>query len=699
MSVTKGKPAFRAGRDTASLAENMELLTGQRGDQLDRAITRRELAAIGLAGLRKLGGGYVMEPLPPLPDGDGGEDSAVETPSRPRNVEANGAFHSVLVEWDKPAYLGHSYAEVWRAERDNLGEAVLVGTTAANLFSDAIGKAAHVWYWVRFVNRNNITGPWHDPAGVEATTSKDIQDIIDELQGQIEYSHLANWLRQDIETQSATAGYLAATVAELDKEMRERGQMILDEYVTIVGEFSTMVRQIEAIRVQADNAVALVMNEQTGRVTQDSALAQSISSVNVNMTQLGAELSARADELEYAYIDKDGAISKRFEGVESKIKTTDEELRAAISSEYEARVDEDEALADRIDLTVAELNGVSAAVQTQAQAIATINKDGSTAYQAMWGTKVQAGDIKAGIGLIAKSDGTSQVMVSASQFFVFDPNSAAPTAPLFAIDQGKVVIAEALIRKATIQIIHAEKITADYVKAGVSLSAPVINGGRINIGSNFSVDENGVVAAYGATMRYLTSYYGTFNNANINFATMRNCVIEEDCEVRGVVFADRIIGDVYAQSFVQSNYLPDGGGTRTVIRARVSQSLNFQRQMSISGIGAYLKVTAYAQSQGTSGQTVTERAKATVLLYMDGVLVASNQREVSATASSNPSQGPVRVTETTSLALSGKVKIPAKSTPLIEVKVSLDSYAGATYAEPTDVAFITYRTAEAVVLA
>ena len=97
----------------------------------------------------------------------------------------------------------------------------------------------------------------------------------------------------------------------------------------------------------------------------------------------------------------------------------------------------------------------------------------------MWTAKVQAGDIKAGIGIVAKNDGTSQVMVSASQFFVFNPNSPSTTAPLFAIDNGQVVIAEAIIRKATIQILNAEKITADYVKAGVSISSPLINGGQI----------------------------------------------------------------------------------------------------------------------------------------------------------------------------------------------------------------------------
>ena len=85
----------------------------------------------------------------------------------------------------------------------------------------------------------------------------------------------------------------------------------------------------------------------------------------------------------------------------------------------------------------------AAAVQLQSQAIA----DLQNGAQAMWTAKASAGQITAGIGLIANSDGTSQVAISASQVFVFNPNSSTPMAPLFAIDNGQAVIAEAIIRK------------------------------------------------------------------------------------------------------------------------------------------------------------------------------------------------------------------------------------------------------------
>ncbi|MEA9426261.1 phage tail tip fiber protein [Aeromonas caviae] len=184
------KPAYRAGRDQAATAENVELLTGQRGDRLDKAVTFRELAALGLSTLRPGAGGvYVPGKNPDLfPPGQ------MEFPHAPVNVIANGAFHTVLVEWDPPQYRGHAHAEIWRAESDNQSDATLVGTSSANLFSDAIGKGATFYYWVRFVNGKDDKGPFQGVQGVKAETSRDVQDILDELHGKIEESHLAQTL-------------------------------------------------------------------------------------------------------------------------------------------------------------------------------------------------------------------------------------------------------------------------------------------------------------------------------------------------------------------------------------------------------------------------------------------------------------------------------------------------------------------------
>ncbi|WFO12722.1 hypothetical protein MAY82_17335 [Edwardsiella ictaluri] len=54
---------FRAGRSLDALYENVELMTGQRGDGQDKAITARDLVALGLARpLRGQGGELHLRP-------------------------------------------------------------------------------------------------------------------------------------------------------------------------------------------------------------------------------------------------------------------------------------------------------------------------------------------------------------------------------------------------------------------------------------------------------------------------------------------------------------------------------------------------------------------------------------------------------------------------------------------------------------
>jgi predicted phage tail protein len=174
--------AFTSGRDLASVSENVELLTGQRGNKLDKAVTYRDLESLGVATLSRIGSSYSAKANPVLTT----TASVVDTPTKPKNVQANGAFNTILIDWDEPDYRGHSYAEVWRSETDNLSIAVKVGTTSARMYSDPIGGDAKVYYWVRFVNSKDDPGPYNSSSGTYAETAVDVQQLLDSLQGQIE---------------------------------------------------------------------------------------------------------------------------------------------------------------------------------------------------------------------------------------------------------------------------------------------------------------------------------------------------------------------------------------------------------------------------------------------------------------------------------------------------------------------------------
>lgn len=467
------RPTFRASNTPQGLTENMQILTGQKGDRLDKALTLRDAANLGMLNLRRTPGGTVVPELPPSNHVDP-EWSGVQPPHAPLNVSGSGAFHTIVLSWDAPTYRGHSFAEVWRAEDDNLGHAVRVGTTLANVYADAVGKGFSAYYWVRFVNKNAMEGPYQGTAGLHATTSRDVQDILDELQGKIEASHLVQSLLAPI---------------------------------------------------------------------------QQVPQLSKNLNQLGASLNEEV----LARIHAEETLAQKIAQVTAGFKAADTQLAGQITTETKARASADGALGKRIDTVTAQAGSLKAAVQQQSQAIA--NLEGGA--QAMWSAKASIGEITAGIGLIAKSDGTSQVAISASQVFVFDPNSRTPMAPLFAIDNGQAVIAEAIIRKATIQILRAEKITADYIKAGVSISAPAISGGSFDMGNAFMSGGSagfglgGPYAGWGKSWHTIIYSDGsiytnrlTAQGGRIDNMTMRNCIIEQNCVVKGTIYADRIVGDI-----------------------------------------------------------------------------------------------------------------------------------------------------------
>ncbi|EPS8048046.1 phage tail tip fiber protein, partial [Escherichia coli] len=69
--------------------------------------------------------------------------------------------------------------------------------------------------------------------------------------------------------------------------------------------------------------------------------------------------------------------------------------------------------------------------------ITKLDKEGGEAFLAMWSKKAGVDGITAGIGIVAGKDSegrpVSQVAISASQLFVFDPNNPDNTAYPFAV--------------------------------------------------------------------------------------------------------------------------------------------------------------------------------------------------------------------------------------------------------------------------
>jgi uncharacterized protein YjbI with pentapeptide repeats len=143
--------------DVKSFLDRVREAIGKSGSAL---VTQADLVASGIG--RFDGNGNL------LPSSD-----AVIMPAAPTNVTCFGAFATVIVSWDDANYNGHAYAEIWRAETDNIGNAVVIGQSPGSVFSDALGEGKSAYYWVRFVSTTDTTGPYNSTSGTVGATSQD----------------------------------------------------------------------------------------------------------------------------------------------------------------------------------------------------------------------------------------------------------------------------------------------------------------------------------------------------------------------------------------------------------------------------------------------------------------------------------------------------------------------------------------------
>jgi len=139
----------------------------------DGLITKTELIGTGAFQTTSTGSLEYVEP---------GEETSYIAPPAPLSLTATGAMTSITLTWSGVNYnSGYAYTEVWRASADNLGAAVLIGTTTSGMYSDAVGSDASHYYWVRMVNVLDDKGPFNATAGVAGATAPDLAYVLSQL--------------------------------------------------------------------------------------------------------------------------------------------------------------------------------------------------------------------------------------------------------------------------------------------------------------------------------------------------------------------------------------------------------------------------------------------------------------------------------------------------------------------------------------
>lgn len=183
------KDVLRAIKSTIDVRE------GSIGDPLDQLVTLRDLTDLYLVesgGSTSTLAGGSLPVTPRLPPANGGYNPSTDFtgPPAPTGLRARGGFTNVYLEWDGAPYRNHSYTEIWRATVDELAKAVLVATTAASLYADPAAPDTTYFYWIRFVSKANVTGPYNQTSGTSATTAIDVGATISALSNQIANSQL-----------------------------------------------------------------------------------------------------------------------------------------------------------------------------------------------------------------------------------------------------------------------------------------------------------------------------------------------------------------------------------------------------------------------------------------------------------------------------------------------------------------------------
>ena len=175
---SKTEPELK--RYLESVQEAIEVRLGRRGDELDQAVTFRDLIDSNLAAasnrLNRVIGPIVENPTPSMP-----------FLTVPQNVQASCAFTKIMVTWDNHQ-MGSLFAraEIWRSGTDNLAAATLQASVYGSVWTDSVDYNTTMYYWVRFVQKatevgaDETFGAFSDPSA-SCTTAEDIGAVMTAL--------------------------------------------------------------------------------------------------------------------------------------------------------------------------------------------------------------------------------------------------------------------------------------------------------------------------------------------------------------------------------------------------------------------------------------------------------------------------------------------------------------------------------------
>jgi hypothetical protein len=308
-----------------------------------------------------------------------------------------------------------------------------------------------------------------DRKAAQATTDKAITTLDTKLSGQI----------------TTTNAAVATEVSE-----RKAAQATTDKALTTLdtklsGQITTVDGKVSAEVTNRTAAIAAVNQSIT---TLDSKLSGQITTANGKIdTEIADRKTAQATT-DGSITALDTKLSGQITTEKNRITTEITDRKAAITTEQNARASLETTLNTSI-------NGVKSSVTSLSSTVSGI--DGK--YNAQWGVKTAVDSLTGGVGFFNDGSKTS-FLIDADVFALISRSSTGSVlrSSPFKVVNGKAYLADAYIDSAVIGNLVADKVTASYinalnvtakyVSAGVSVSAPVISGGTLDMGNCYIKD-------------------------------------------------------------------------------------------------------------------------------------------------------------------------------------------------------------------
>lgn len=412
-------------------------------------------------------------------------------PSPPDSVDVEAATFSVSLV-PRGNYPGANF-EFWRSN-----VALQLNQVESNALRRWVGTAyvdpglkpgTLYYYYIRGVNIYGVS----DWFPTQATTLRDFDDIIAAMDEDIrkpgglfdEMTESGNQAKQIAEGAAKEAHDAAVAVADMIPRLE-----ITEDGVTdlVLSDADQNVR-ISGLRTTTEGFSALVATETASRVTEDSALASEIQTIEV----VAGENKAGLNETRLAFTDLEQSLTSRMYTVEATFVQLDVGLTARMTTEETVRATETSALTTRLNQLESSVGpNISARVSTVETTLATTSEalatqvttlessmnqqfagieqtystqayaDGAVARAV---TTVTVNGKKAVFGISVDGE-VAEIGAIADRFYIYNPY-AGDYVLAFAVENGVTVIKDALIREASITMAKiAEALQSDNYVPG-----------------------------------------------------------------------------------------------------------------------------------------------------------------------------------------------------------------------------------------